>query len=69
MPRNPRPVDRQRQLFPMTESSLNLPAEQQRELRMVIADLLLSVFVGNSSNSTELCHERRDAENERKADR
>jgi hypothetical protein len=69
MPRNPSPTDRQRRLFPMTESSVNLPAEQQRELRMVMADLLLSAFVGSSSNSTKLCNTRRSTEDESKADR
>ena len=53
----------------MTESSVNLPAEQQRELRMVMADLLLSAFVGSSSNSTKLCNTRRSTEDESKADR
>jgi hypothetical protein len=69
MPRIPSPADRQRRLFPMTESSVNLPAEQQRELRMAMADLLLSAFVGSSSNSTKLCNKRRSTEDESKADR
>jgi hypothetical protein len=68
MLQNPSPADRQRRLFPMKESSLNLPAEQERELRMAMVDLLLSV-VGSSSNSTKLCPERRGTEDESKADR
>lgn len=69
MPQNPSPTDRQRRLFPMTESSVNLPAEQQQELRMAMADLLLSVFVGNSSNATKLCNKRKSTEDESKTDR
>ena len=69
MLRNPSPADRQRRLFPMTESSLNLPADKERELRMAMVDLLLSVVVGRSSNSTKLCPEKRGTEDESKVDR
>jgi hypothetical protein len=69
MPRIPSLAERQRRLFPMTESSVNLPAEQQRELQIAMADLLLSAFVGSSSHSTNLCVKRRSTEDESKADR
>jgi hypothetical protein len=65
MPRIPRPAERQRRLFPTTESSLNLPAEQQRELRMAVADLLLRFANDNSQSRVD----KRSTEDESQADR
>jgi hypothetical protein len=66
MTRNPMPADRrQRRLLPITEPSLNLPAEQQRELRMAMADLLLR-FSGSNSPSRD---DNRSTEDESQANR
>ena len=68
MPRMSNLPDRQRRLFPNTEVPVSVSAEQQQELRIVMADLLLSVLVNDGSNSTHLCNDTRSIEDERKTD-
>ena len=68
MPDIPSPATRQRRLlFHLIEPSASLPAEQQRELRMAMADLLLSALTGGSSVTQT--RDERGAEDESKADR
>lgn len=68
MPPIPHSVNRQRRLFTLTEPSVNLPEEEQRELRMAMADLLLNAVAGSSRGSTPVRNERR-TEDEPKIDR
>jgi hypothetical protein len=68
MPRIPNSVNRQRRLFAMIEPSVNLPAEDRRELQMALADLLLNAVAG-SSRGTAPVHNERSTEDEFKIDR
>lgn len=61
--------DRQRPLFPVTEASVGLSTEQQRELKAAMTDLLLSSFVSNGGNYGQLRNQERTSDHDFKADR
>jgi hypothetical protein len=68
MPDTPSPVTRQRRLlFPLLEPSASMPAEQRRELRLAMTDLLLGALNGGSSSTQT--HDERSTKDESKADR
>jgi hypothetical protein len=62
------PLNRQRRLFALSGPFSELPAEEQRELRMVIADLLLNAATGNGRD-LDAVHEEETTRDEREADR
>ena len=62
------PLDRQRRLFALSGPFPELPAEEQRELRMVIADLLLKAATVNSRDLDPV-HGEETTRDEREADR
>ena len=68
MPRISDSVNRQRRLFALTEPSVDLPAEDQQELRMAMADLLLNAVTRRSRVSVPTRNER-STEDEPKTDR
>jgi hypothetical protein len=61
-------LDRQRRLFALSGPSPELPAEEQRALRMVIADLLLKAATGNSRD-LDPAHDEETTRDEHEADR
>ena len=61
-------LDRQRRLFALSGPSLELPAEEQRELRMVIADLLLNAATGKGRDLDPV-HGEETTRDEHEADR
>jgi hypothetical protein len=67
MPLIPSVVNRQRRLFAPTGPSVDLLAEEQRDLRIAMADLLLNALAGRSGSTP--AGSERSTEDESKVDR